>query len=341
MLLSNQLPAPERAVPMKSPRLPPNPKTLLPRTSSPTFLYVRSSVAPIIASLAPDQVPYAYLLRCPACYRTKFTSLQGLLNHGRISHQLEWGTHDECVRACAVTDPHMDVRNGVEVGIGPGGILPGLRSLFEMAVGTGSNKGIQESPNTGLPTFTGNDTYHPKVESRESQFNESKSSGYLNRSLGLHEDTPMLAPFLGRGPAKRHIRVWNEEEEVDIDKRDDNFWHFRPRRVVSNDRITDDHESLASETLVKDLSTLGPITPLRPTKDAIQGIKVPETNLSSRFHFTTRIIIACRSLWVPIGNVSNLFLDTTTQQTASKNIERMISKIRPTNGWSLLIHLHM
>ncbi|KAJ1981125.1 hypothetical protein H4R34_002201 [Dimargaris verticillata] len=37
---------------------------------------------------------------CPTCHREKFNSLQGFLNHTRITHALEFASHEEAVRLC-------------------------------------------------------------------------------------------------------------------------------------------------------------------------------------------------------------------------------------------------
>ncbi|KAJ1660026.1 hypothetical protein IWQ61_000992 [Dispira simplex] len=39
-------------------------------------------------------------MACPTCGRYKFTSLQGFLNHTRISHGVEFASHEEAVRLC-------------------------------------------------------------------------------------------------------------------------------------------------------------------------------------------------------------------------------------------------
>jgi len=38
----------------------------------------------------------------------------------------------------------------------------------------------------------------------------------ISLRLGLHEDTPALAPFLGKEPIRRGIRVYEQDEQVDI-----------------------------------------------------------------------------------------------------------------------------
>ena len=67
-----------------------------------------SKVQPTARNVVPESE--FLILKCPVCSTTTFTSLQGLLNHARISHALEWGTHEECVRACATVDPDFNVQ---------------------------------------------------------------------------------------------------------------------------------------------------------------------------------------------------------------------------------------
>ncbi|KAI0771409.1 hypothetical protein BC629DRAFT_767729 [Irpex lacteus] len=83
--------------------------------------------------------PQTVKLACPDCGKSSFSSLQGLLNHCRLSHSREFGSHDECVQRCAVLveteeEQAWVIANGSEVaGIG----IPGLKRLFELAVGGG------------------------------------------------------------------------------------------------------------------------------------------------------------------------------------------------------------
>lgn len=150
------------------------------RDPSKTFLFIKS------AHLEPfSNRVQTYVLICPACSRKSFTSLQGLLNHARISHGLEWGTHDECITACAVQDLDVDVEYGIEVGLTSTGILPGLRSLFQIAVGARS--ALHSVPQNG------SDSQH-----QGSHTAETTPGSHLARTLvftKIHQRSP---PSLGR-----------------------------------------------------------------------------------------------------------------------------------------------
>jgi hypothetical protein len=130
--------------------------------------------------------------------RISFSSLQGLLNHARLAHNLEWGTHDECIRACAVPGNGTEVEGGVEVGLGPMGVLPGLRTIFQMAVGAHEN--LQ-----GESIIIASNSQSPSM------------APHLTQTLGLHEDSTTLAPYLGKQALRREIRVWDEDKHVDIE----------------------------------------------------------------------------------------------------------------------------
>jgi len=55
-------------------------------------------------------------LACPDCARTDFPSVQGLLNHCRLRHARELGSHDECIEQCAVLVPPAECTDIVERG---------------------------------------------------------------------------------------------------------------------------------------------------------------------------------------------------------------------------------
>lgn len=221
------------------PAVPPSFNVYLPRPAprkslvsstkpKPAFLYIRTNA--LLNDEENDQ-NHMYLLKCPGCSRTSFTSLQGLLNHARLTHSLEWGTHDECIRACAVPDNDLDVGNGTEVGLGPGGILPGLRTIFQMAVGAKQSKG-KENPSDTNNAAT--------VLDNES----SKSGSHLIQTLGLHEDSPALASFLGKEAVRRQINVFDTTEELDMEILSTNSRQIRPYKM-----------SFASRNFTEDFAT--------------------------------------------------------------------------------------
>ncbi|GLB40304.1 hypothetical protein LshimejAT787_0801750 [Lyophyllum shimeji] len=298
--------------PSRPPR--PPPKQKVSRNSNANFLYIRSS------ELEP---PYdenhvrTYLLKCPTCLRKTFTSLQGLLNHARISHGLEWNTHDECVRACAVVDPEIDLEMGIEVGLGPNGILPGLRSLFRMAV-------------------TAQHSMDPKteadVESVNGKAEDPPASSHLVRTLGLHEDTPALAPFLGKQAVRRGIKVWgNGDELVDIDGFSDDELQIdgelsrpktSPRKSRRTWRMHFTHRSNSDPEIASKTQEVGPVASTEPSFSessndpspsvAPVGSEVAQARSTtpiaelgnlvtsgSRFHFAARVIVMDRSFWIP------------------------------------------
>jgi len=179
------------------PRAPPPPpaKKLL-------FIRDTSTNPPSIAKLA-----------CPDCARTDFAALQGLLNHCRLRHNREYGSHDECMQSCAVLVPEEErdwvVANGTELA---GISLPSLRRLFEIAVGGGNHitiPGIQQARTTEEPAKEDNDVSREPSE-------PVPTSTEVTRTLGYHADTPALAPFLGRAPKKRMINVY-EDPNIEID----------------------------------------------------------------------------------------------------------------------------
>ncbi|KIM40462.1 hypothetical protein M413DRAFT_161899 [Hebeloma cylindrosporum] len=249
----------------------------------PAFLYLRTNA--LINAEENDQ-NHLYLLKCPGCSRTSFTSLQGLLNHARLTHSLEWGTHDECIRACAVPDNDLDVGNGTEVALGPGGSLPGLRTIFQMAVGATQNR-VKEDPHDANNKAT--------ILDNEAS---SKAGSHLIQTLGLHEDTPALASFLGKEAVRRQINVFDTNEEIDLENFNTSSHQIRPYKM-----------SFASRNFKEDLGTE---TTQRIGVESVNhsdaaSVEVPlsqiemavASNQSSRFHFIARIVITDRSIWIP------------------------------------------
>ncbi|KAG6856875.1 hypothetical protein H0H87_012455 [Tephrocybe sp. NHM501043] len=298
---------PIQAQPARPPR--PPPKQKVPRNPNAKFLYIRSS------DLEP---PYdenhvqTYLLRCPTCLRQTFTSLQGLFNHARITHRIEWGTHDDCVRACAVADPDLDVEFGNEVGLGPNGILPGLRSLFNMAVGAHQNRELLDGKEEDVNNATAGRVESPPVASN------------VTRTLGFHEDTPALAPFLGKETLRRGIKIWGDPNDiVDIDGFHNSVSGSSTQVQVSDRRRPwrmhfthrNDFEP-ETERKMQEMNTMDSTLALQQSFTArnsplASSEEPPTTTLTARkdhisiagtrFHFSARISVMDRSFWIPPG----------------------------------------
>ncbi|CAA7268178.1 unnamed protein product [Cyclocybe aegerita] len=271
-------PIPPPSAVQRAPRPPPR-KNLMPNhaKSKPSFLYIGSSALhhPNEASSRPN----FYLLKCPRCSRTTFTSLQGLLNHARLTHNLEWGTHDECIRACAAPCDDLEVDCGIEVGTGPTGVLPALRTIFQLAVG---GQGSAEKDVTVT------------IQQPDSAMNTSSTAPpttHLNKTLGLHENSPALAPFLGKEPIRRQIKVVNGNADVDIETTNESgVTAKRGWRLPFTHR----NFELNAESESQDLS------PESDTPSQLDRMKASSTvSAQTRFYIISRIVITDGSMWIP------------------------------------------
>ncbi|KAJ7578526.1 hypothetical protein C8J56DRAFT_1059991 [Mycena floridula] len=229
--------------PRRMTRLPPKEKPKTRSQNAKKFLYLRSS--------DPSESQQFFILRCPHCPKTDFVNIQGLYNHARIAHNIEWGNHEACVRVCAFPHPPgepLDLETGVEVGGSP---LPGVPTLFQRA-----------------------------VENLNSQLD---GSNHLSRTLGLHSESAALAPFLGKAPTRREIRVL-EQENVDILGLGDERSAARPHW-----RMPYAHRNTPKDILTQTTFERAARDPAGPS-GAVTG---------TRFHFAARVIITDRSKFIP------------------------------------------
>ncbi|KAJ4488263.1 hypothetical protein J3R30DRAFT_3696009 [Lentinula aciculospora] len=243
-------------------RLPPKEKPIT-RSQRSKFLYLRS-----------QDSHRTIFLRCSICHQTAFNNLQGLFNHGRILHSTDWGSHEECVKACAVPqeelDGDLDLEGGVDVGRGM--LLPGVKGLFQMAV-----EGTRD----------GNSSFPSELDSEES----AGRSIHLTKTLGLHSDSPALAQFLGKEVKRKGIKVWDSGDHIDITTFNVNnaqtprwrkrYIHRNPANVEEEVIIHKDRDS----RLAAANSSLG----------------VPDSTImvSSRFHISCRVTLTDSSLFIP------------------------------------------
>lgn len=295
--------SPSGCILAQEPRGPPSSNFRPPRRSNlpatkTKFLYIRSSALGTQDTL--------YRLQCPACLRTSFSSLQGLLNHARLAHDLEWGTHDECIRVCAVPGNESDLQGGLEVGLGPTGVLPGLRTIFQMAVGA---RDFQEEARGG------------SISNSQTQI--LSLPPLLTQTLGLHKDSATLAQYLGKQAIHREIRVWGETDDlVDVealirpDIQDQNHnSHWKMPFTQRNSATMDSDfnmELFGNGSQTSDIISQSemsanhlepqPISNLSPTPETLSNDSQKLPSKQSRFYFGTRVIITDRSLWIPPGS---------------------------------------
>lgn len=201
-------------------------------------------------------------LVCTDCLRSDFPTMQGFLNHCRLAHSRIYDTHDECIQATGIkidkAERDVLVAAGVEVSVVH---LPSLQGMFQRAVGLGLEKGVEDFPDV---------------------------STVLSQTLGLHRDTPTLAPFLGKKVRKKVIHVYDEEQSVDILETMDEPCH---RRRAPNRKTSDKAWSMTAAILAAEQN--GDISVALLTASQI---KDPER---SRFHVTRRVTISDRSLYLP------------------------------------------
>jgi hypothetical protein len=307
-------------------------KTNLPFAKTKSFLYIRSSSLGL-------GTQGLYRLQCPQCLRIAFSSLQGLLNHARLAHNLEWGTHDECIRACAVPGNETDVTGGVEVGLGPG-VLPGLRTIFQMAVGAHNFQ--EEAQGKSIMTTSSSQT--PSM------------APHLTQTLGLHEDSATLAPYLGKKAIRREIRGWDEDNQVDIEAliRPDVpinqntrcHWKmpFTQRNSVSSDSdIALSGNGIQTSDTAPQWEMFAshpepqPIPKLSHTPGISTNISQKLSSSQSRFYFGTRIIITDRSLWIPPGSWFSLSGDRYRQINTQLTEQRMEQNKNHTHKWMISV----
>jgi hypothetical protein len=252
------------------------------------LLYIRLPPSQIAAD---EQIA---ILTCPTCIRTQFSTLQGLLNHARLAHGIEWASHDACITACAVPVPSGDEvekdrveEEGVEVPWG--GSVVGLQRLFERAVGVNLPVSLISEEGEGATGAA------------------AIPSTLLSRTLGLHADSPALAPFLGRTPKRRCIHAYEEDTDVDIlsidtaARRPSSSFESREGVTKRADeggghpwRMAFPHRNRARPELdlVVDAPALVDNAADNTATPAIPG------STTSRFHITARVHITDRSLFI-------------------------------------------
>jgi hypothetical protein len=236
-----------------------------------------------------------------------------------MAHQIHWGSHDDCIAACAT--PILDgeerqstLSQGTEVPAGASLSLPSLRRLFALAVGEGNEVVMQNQPTENVAPMSKSRKNSPMVinpeeaalvlksDARTEGQDPASRSTHASRTLGHYKDSPALATFLGRESRRRCINIYEEEEDVDIGV------EATPVEVTPSWRMSfgtrshipdvdrdqchpDDFDSAREDTGAADLAEYN--APMAINTDA------------NRFHITARVVIADRSLWMPASTVNH------------------------------------
>lgn len=287
------------------------PRILAPKAARrPKILYVRD-----IDSTSPA----VFKLLCSVCHRTDFSSVHALLNHARSKHRIDWGSHDECIRNCSVRvvdQQEIDVilQDGLEVASTS---LPSVRGLFERALGvpTPHSQRSLSSPakEQHLPHLL------PDVLlASQTKVSFTATTGEARQVLsilGHHEDTPTLAPFLGRAPRPRRIKAHQEESTVDVNPDDTpqlatkcRRWYmpFNGRSGIAPAPMTDTASDPRPPSFEHD-ERVGEVVALpdSPLKRSFEHDSHPPSLINSRFHFTARVVIVDHSLRMQTSTCSN------------------------------------
>lgn len=273
-------PTQARLQPKEPCRRPPPRQKPLPSKGKPSFLFISA-----LGTTNPTEASHL-LLRCPVCSRTAFSSLQGLLNHARISHSIEWGSHDACIKACAVAEPNIDIESGIEVGIGPLGIRPGLQTIFERAVGIQSPAAVTIGPS----------------KSGKFLHDDASQDAPLTQTLGIHEETPDLAPFLGKEAHRREIKVYQEDVDI-LESESADSLSIRPAWKMS---FAPRHHPKTFSQINMNGSSPPELPVFEGESPALEGVDMAIMSMlssRSRFHFSARIAISDRSLFVGSGEL--------------------------------------
>ena len=238
------------------------------------FIRDKTRSPPIVAKMA-----------CPDCSRDDFTNIQGLLNHCRIRHSKDYGSHDECMQRCAVIIPAEDrdwiISNGTELSSIS---LPSLRRLFEIAVGNDALTIAATAPDVG--------SMGPQEIPAPATL--------LSRTLGHHKDTPALAPFLGYTSKRRCINVHNESDYADIGDQND-----CAQAATSHHKWRMPYAHRSETTSTPDIFLYQGRPEATSSTERRSLLDVTNSN-GTRFHVLARVVVSDRSLWLSPGTLSIL-----------------------------------
>ncbi len=249
-----------------------------------------------------SRTPVVARMACFECKRDDFPNVQGLLNHCRISHRLVISGHDELVSLCGILLSEEEstklISQGADIKVVN---VPSLRHLFERAVAGNADPSSSNSVTDG--------------------------QAFLSRGLGLHKDSPSLAPYLGKKYRRREIHCDVDYGPVDILDGDEPLPSKVPSFVKSRMYMRLQHEN----TNPAPEST-------RSTDKAFEYNDANDTSHllslsseSTRFHVRQRFVIADRSFYLSLGRNSSR-MKIYSLNVLPKTIDSQNGRTTPING---------
>jgi hypothetical protein len=250
-----------------------------------------------------------------------------------------FGSHDECVQRCAVLVESADdqafvVAHGTEVG---GVTIPGLRRLFELAVGGGRDalpllpaKTPDAAADAATPTprVDTRPEDAPPAELKHEQPSVREQPAHITRTLGHHADTPALAPFLGRVLNRRVIRAHDEDAPVDIV----GAGPEAPRKARW--RMPYSHRNTARAALDEVVEPPASADE-RAGARRESGADMPLWNGPvSRFHVMARVSVKDVSMWIPPGESLINFKEWVMLRAPGR---RLKDREEHTHKWRLVV----
>jgi len=228
-------------------------------------------------------------IRCLKCHRSNFSNLQGFLNHCRISHKMEFPSHEEATRLCGIVVDESEVPLDHPCRKKTSRVIS-LRDVFvetsRKAKLMNMNQLSKYKERPKIKEFDEDidmDSDLSSLSSTSSISNVPSQNNKIQKSTLRYNSSLLSKPSFHNSDNDSNISNTSSKKNKDrndkIDKKNDSYSKLLQSKYIENNEMEE-------------------ISPLHPNPKILATPHKP-LNEGSRFYITKRIIIGNVSQFIP------------------------------------------
>ncbi|ORX59312.1 hypothetical protein BCR36DRAFT_401859 [Piromyces finnis] len=227
-------------------------------------------------------------IQCPKCFRSNFSNLQGFLNHCRISHKMEFPSHEEATRRCGILVDESEVPSNHPCRKKNARSVISLRDVF-----------IETSRKTKLLNMNSQLSKYkerPKIKEFDEDVDMDSDSSSVASST-ISSTMPTQRSKIQKSTLRYNSSQLSKSIVNESDNDSNNSSTSNKKNDNNNKNNNDTYLKLLKNKYLKN-NEMEDVSPLNPNPKILSTPHQP-LNEGSRFYMTKRIVIGNVSKYIP------------------------------------------